>query len=474
MSFGKKLVLFIITIISIILSCSRYYVIRNNFDYSIENSRKQNTKQHILEKYMLESNIVNSIQYGKDITNETIVEYLKNIYTNIGNDSEMVAVYTEEYEKIYSNIEKIEEINIKPLLSEETDNYALRKIGDEHYMLCSSHWNINGKIMYIVNAYDVENVYQERDRQIKDILIADAVILALSSIIISIFSFLVTNPIKTLNEASKKISSGKFDEKVDIKSKDEIGELANSFNIMAGQIENKINELNLSVKQKDDFINAFTHELKTPMTAIMGYADLLRLKKCDEELSQKALNYIYQEAKRLEELSFKLMKLMSLTNEKIKLKNINIKELINKIVKNKKFILKDIKIETNIEKYYVLGDIELLEVVIRNLVENAIKSEPKDSKVIIQGQVLSNKKYRVSVVDKGKGIPREHIKRVTEDFYMVDKSRSRTNGGSGIGLSLVKKILKLHNSDIFIESKENIGTTVYFDLEEGEDEKKNN
>ena len=121
-----------------------------------------------------------------------------------------------------------------------------------------------------------------------------------------------------------------------------------------------------------------------------------------------------------------------------------------------------------------MGDIELLEVVIRNLVENAIKSEPKDSKVIIQGQVLSNKKYRVSVVDKGKGIPREHIKRVTEDFYMVDKSRSRTNGGSGIGLSLVKKILKLHNSDIFIESKENIGTTVYFDLEEGEDEKKNN
>lgn len=184
----------------------------------------------------------------------------------------------------------------------------------------------------------------------------------------------------------------------------------------------------------------------------------------------KASNYIYQEAKRLEILSLKLMKLMSLTDEKIELKNIEIKEYINKIIKNEDFILKDTKVETKMQEYYILGDIALLEVVIRNLVENANKSEPKDNKIVIQGQVLENKKYRISVIDKGKGIPKEHIARVTEDFYMVDKSRSRINGGSGIGLSLVKKILKIHHSEITIESEENIGTTVYFDLEEGYNE----
>ncbi len=289
MKFWKKLVLFIITVISIILSCSRYYVIKNNFQHSIENNSKQNTNQHILEKYMLESNIVNSIQDGKEVTNETIAEYLKSICTYIENDSEMVALYTEEYQKIYSNIEQIEDIDIKSLLNEETDNYALRKINDKHYMLFSSHWTINGRIIYIVNAYDVQNIYEERDRQIKDILFKDVIILALSSVIISIFSIFITDQIKALNKTSKKISSGKYNERVNIKSKDEIGELAESFNIMAEQVENKINELNLSVKRKDDFINAFTHELKTPMTAIMGYADLLRLKKCDEELSRKSL-----------------------------------------------------------------------------------------------------------------------------------------------------------------------------------------
>lgn len=298
MKFWKKLVLFIITIISIILSYSRYYVVNNNFLHSIENSSKQNTSQHILEKYMLESNIAKEIQLGKEVTDETIAEYLSLLYTYMENNTELVALYTEEYKKIYSNIEQIDDINIKVLLNKETDNYALREIDGEHYMIFSSHWSINNKIIYIVNAYNVNSIFEERDRQLRDILVTDIIILVISSIIISIFSIFVTKPINSLNKASKKISSGKFNERVKIKSKDEIGELADSFNIMADQVENKINELNLLVKQKDDFINGFTHELKTPMTAIIGYSDLLRLKKCDEELTRESIKlYLFRSKK---------------------------------------------------------------------------------------------------------------------------------------------------------------------------------
>ena len=235
---------------------------------------------------------------------------------------------------------------------------------------------------------------------------------------------------------------GKFDERANIKTKDEIGELSQSFNIMAEEIENKINELNLQMKQKDDFINGFSHELKTPMTAIIGYADLLRLKKCDEELTKKALNYIYSEAKRLESLSFKLLELMSLTDEKVEMKYFNIENLIEKITKSENLILSKNKVICEIEEYTVYGDFELLEVVMKNLIENADKAEPKDNIILIKGQKLANNKYKISVIDKGNGIPKEHILRVTEDFYMVDKSRN--SNGSGIGLSLVKKILKLH------------------------------
>lgn len=316
--------------------------------------------------------------------------------------------------------------------------------------------------MYIVNIYDITQIYEERNRQLKETMLADVIIIVVASIFISIFSKILTRPIEKLNEASKKISSGKYTERVDIKTNDEIGELANSFNIMTQEIENKINSLNLSIKQKDDFVIGFSHEIKTPMTAIIGYSDLLRMKKCSEEVTAKSVNYIYSEAKRLEELSYKLLSLMELSENKIELKTIEINKCIERILK--KIVFEDINIKINLQEAKVKTDENLLDVVIRNLVQNAIKAEPKDKNVFIEGELLDNK-YRISIVDFGKGIPKEHIERVTEDFYMVDKSRSREKGGTGIGLSLCNKILNLHNSNLHIESEEGIGTKVYFELE---------
>ena len=116
------------------------------------------------------------------------------------------------------------------------------------------------------------------------------------------------------------------------------------------------------------------------------------------------------------------------------------------------------------EEAKVKIDENLLEVVMRNLIQNAKKADPKDNCIYVIGKNIENR-YIVSVIDNGIGIPKEHIERVTEDFYMVDKSRSRKNGGTGIGLSLCKKILELHNSKINIESEENLGTRVFFELE---------
>lgn len=474
MKFWKKLVLFMIATISVILSVSRYYVVRNNFLHSIENSSKQNMNQYILEKYMLSSNIIKTIQEGEEVTNERIIQYLKSLHTYMGTNSELVALYTQDYEKIYSNAEEIDNLDITSILSKQQDHFYLQEIGNRHYMLFPSNWSINNKVIYIINAYDIELIYVERDRQMKEILIADVMILGVSSIIICVFSVFLTKPIEVLNKTSKKIALGKLDQRVNIKSKDEIGELADSFNIMSDEIESRMKELNLAIKQKDDFITGFTHELKTPMTTIVGYSDLLRLRKCDEELSRKAVQYIYQEAKRLEKLSFKLMKLMSLTNEKVELVEVNVQEWISKVVKAESEVLEKNKLEIEIEEGMVIGDADLLEVVMRNLIENANRAEPKDNKIIVKGEKIDNGKYRISVIDKGKGIPKEHIDRVTEDFYMVDKSRNRINGGSGIGLSLVKKILTLHHSNLSIQSKENVGTIVYFELEAKKNEEKDN
>lgn len=462
MKFWIKLMLGIVIIISIILSFSRYITVRQNFINSLDKEIKQNSNKHRLERYYLDSNIVSKIQQGEEFTDDHLIEYIKSLYSYMENDLESVEIYTENTTQIFSNFDKTGCLELRNLFDKENDKYIIREIENKNYMIFCSYCTISSVNIYIVNIYDITSIYSERVRQLKDIMLADAIVLVISSIVVAVFSIILTRPIEELNKMTKEISSGDFKKRVKVKTNDEIGELADSFNIMAEKIENQINSLELSIKQKDDFISGFSHEIKTPMTAIIGYSDLLRLKNCSDEVRIPALNYIYSESKRLEELSYKLLSLMEISEDKIELKDVKIKEFLEKV--SKKIVLDDIQIKLDLEEGIVKIDESLLEIVIRNLVQNAKKAEPKDNCIYIIGNKKENK-YIISIIDNGIGIPKEHIQRVTEDFYMVDKSRSRKNGGTGIGLSLCKKILEFHNSKINIESEENIGTRIFFELE---------
>lgn len=462
MKFWIKLMLGIVIIISIILSFSRYITVRQNFINSLEKEVKQNSNKHRLERYYLDSNIVSKIQQGEEFTDDHLIEYIKSLYSYMENDLESVEIYAEDASQIFSNFDKTGDLGLQNLFDKENDKYIIRKIENRNYMVFCSYCTVSNVSIYIVNIYDITSIYDERVRQLKDIMFADIIVLVISSIVVAVFSIVLTKPIEELNKLTKEISSGDFKKRVKVRTNDEIGELADSFNIMAEKIENQINSLELSIKQKDDFISGFSHEIKTPMTAIIGYSDLLRLKNCSDDIRIPALNYIYSESKRLEDLSYKLLSLMEISEDKIELKDVKIKEFLEKV--SKKIVLDDIQIKLDLEEGIVKIDESLLEIVIRNLVQNAKKAEPKDNCIYIFGNNKENK-YVISVIDNGIGIPKEHIKRVTEDFYMVDKSRSRKNGGTGIGLSLCKKILEFHNSKINIESEENVGTRVFFGLE---------
>lgn len=237
MKFSLKLVLCIIVIMACILSCSRFFIIRQSFRHSIEKSANQNSNQNIAQRYYIESNIVKNIQQGEEITNDKVIEYIKSLYSYIGENSEKIALYDDKKNIIFSNFEKTKDMNIN--LTKETDNYYIRNVEDKYYMLFSSYLTINNDVIYIINIYDITDLYQERDRQIKEILIVDIIILGIASIFIIIFSKLLTRHINKLNIISKKIAKGEFSNRVSIKSKDEIGELANNFNIMSEEIENK-------------------------------------------------------------------------------------------------------------------------------------------------------------------------------------------------------------------------------------------
>lgn len=212
MKFWLKLMLCIIVIISIILSFSRYIIVRQNFINSINSAAYQYMNQNIMQRYYLESNIINNVKNGEEINKETIVNLVESLYSYMETDN-----CIGNKEKIFSNFDNIDNLNVDKLFGDKSDKYCLREIDGINYMIYSSYLSINKESIYIINIYDISAIYEERNIQIKEIMYIDIIVLIISSIFISIFSILFTRPIKKLNDMSRKISDleesiVKFDE----------------------------------------------------------------------------------------------------------------------------------------------------------------------------------------------------------------------------------------------------------------------
>lgn len=207
MKFWIKLMLGVVIIISIILSFSRYITVRQNFENSLDSSVKQNANKHKLERYYLDSNIVAKIQEGEEFTDDHLYEYIKSLYEYMDNDLESVEIFSEDKVKIVSsfgNAHKLKLGEIDGLLDKEMDKYIIRKVNDNNYMVFSSYCTISNVSIYIVNIYDITSIYEERARQLKDVMFTDIIVLSVASIVIAIFSRFLTKPIEELNNVTKK------------------------------------------------------------------------------------------------------------------------------------------------------------------------------------------------------------------------------------------------------------------------------
>ena len=277
-----------------------------------------------------------------------------------------------------------------------------------------------------------------------------------------IISKKLTNPLVKLSNVSKDIAKGEYNIRaVESKKNDEIGVLEHNFNLMIDVIENNIEELKYLNESKQRFIDSLNHEIKTPITSIIGYSELLLKNNVSEEIKIKALKYINSEAKRLETLNSTLLKLTLMREENRKLGKVELKEAINN-VKNiliYKMERKNIKLNIKIENIDLVQDKELLEVLLTNIIDNSIKASNVGSWIDVEGY-YGNNEYILKIKDKGIGIPQEDLDKVLEPFYMVDKARTRKNNGIGLGLSICSEICNMYNISLDIKSKLNVGTEV--------------
>lgn len=219
---------------------------------------------------------------------------------------------------------------------------------------------------------------------------------------------------------------------------------------------------------QERFMGSFAHELKTPMTSIIGYADLLRTQSLDAHDAQEAANYIFSEGKRLESLSLKLLQLHLAKHETPELEPVQVDRFVTSLVRQLRpvYAQSGIRLECQTKPGSWDIDPELMESVLTNLMDNARKAMERGG-VIALVVDFPEDACRIRVADNGRGVPQEVLNHLTEAFYRVDKSRSRAQGGAGLGLSLCDEIVRYHNGELKFESKPGKGTCVSVILKGG-------
>ena len=226
---------------------------------------------------------------------------------------------------------------------------------------------------------------------------------------------------------------------------------------------NAMEELQETSRKQELLLGALAHEMKTPLTSIIGYSDSLLHVKLPEEKQKRSLEHINREGHRMEALTGKIMQLVGLyQNDAIQLQNHSVRELTERVYNLEVKNLSDhgIKMTLQVEEYSMKMDMELMVSLLVNLIDNAIRASEGGSQINLQTRILQGKKT-IIVQDHGLGIPEEELSKVTGAFYMVDKSRSRKAGGAGLGLALCQKIVELHHGELRIESTLGEGTTIY-------------
>lgn len=397
------------------------------------------------------------------IANEVIANNIsQKIYIEIKDEKDQLIYNSNEDLGLPKNRKETEGIQPREI------RYILRDINDQILLSTTNLIEIQQKKYLFTYSKNITYLYQERKEQYHFFLQMDIAACLIYMLIMFFISKGLTRPIDKLIQSVKGIARGEFSERARIKTKDEVGELATNFNVMADVVEDTIHKLELQNHEKERFIQNFTHEIKTPLTSIIGYANYLSVTKYKEETFVEGLSIISSEAKRLESLSFKLMDLILLKEDQFEMEIHDLREVVGEIlpILMMKAQEKQIMIMTEIQSCLLKLEMDLIKILIINLVDNSIKASQQQSMIMIRVKTIENQAV-LEVIDQGGGIPQEHLDKIFEPFYMIDKARTRKHNGAGLGLAICQSVAKLHQAVLEVESKENQGTTirVVFDLQ---------
>lgn len=344
--------------------------------------------------------------------------------------------------------------------------YMTVRLGGRSYLI-TGHWSdsLGERTSFeheIFLARDITDVYGGITALgVRFAIIAFTTII-LSAVIMALLIRRVMRPLKDLQKNAAALANGQYGERIMVRGKDEISELGESFNKMSDAVACHVKALEDTAEQRKLLLSALTHELKTPMTAIIGYSEALMRVSLKKTQKEESIAYINSECKRIERLSQKMIQLITLDGgEPAELKAQPVSVLFEAV----EMTLQGIAKKENIDLAFMNKgtpvfdmDTDMMAGVLINLFDNARKAGARHITITADDNAIS-------VNDDGSGIPADEIEKITQPFYMVDKSHSRSAGGSGLGLALCEAVVKAHGAKLVIESEISKGTvvTVYFE-----------
>ncbi len=468
MKFLYKILLCTIIIMATAFGVSGYFFVNYVFETALEREVEQALDDSNILRFAFETAALNVPTRYAVLQDVAVKQIGAKLESGGAGSGRLLRLSGEEKQSLFVSEGFVEDISLLESMTENSKTWKIISQDGHYYIQTGIIVNALDRELYLETMEDVTEVFAERAMGFSVYRRMTVGMLLVCTAAMLLICTWLTKPIRILTEATGRMSEGEYSHRAKQVSSDELGQLTKDFNSMAGVLEGTIDRLKDEVRAREDFIAAFAHELKTPLTAIIGYADLLRSRKLDEEKRFLSANYIYTEGKRLEGMSFKLLDLIVTRREQLVLQPVQAGELFA--------YLQDMftgntqqRLELFWEEETVWTEINLMKSVLLNLVDNAFKASPAESVVEVSGK-RSEKGYEFKVKDYGVGIPQEEIKKVTEAFYMVDKSRSRSRNGAGLGLTLCVEILRRHGSGLNIESREGEGTEITFCLPDRREE----
>lgn len=364
-----------------------------------------------------------------------------------------------QYKKVFSGMDPVVEVG---------DFFGLYKNTGWSWLVVQKpfrHKDDKGNEQVIAAVYlatPITRINETRSAVFRFFIMAILFSAVISIFLVYIFSLKMTKNLTKISSVSEVIAAGEFNKRLDIKTQDEIGNLARSFNKM-------VEALQKQEEMRRNFIANVSHELRTPMTSIRGFIEGILDGTIPAEKQSRYLKIVKEEIVRLNRLVNDLLDLAKMEAGEVSIvfSDFDINEIIRQSVIKLESLIneKNLEIIVNFdeEETFVKADADAIERVLLNLLHNAIKFTPGGG-IIVVNTTLQKDTVLISVADNGTGIEKDELDMIWERFYKSDKSRGQYKSGTGLGLAIVKNIINEHGQDIWVESEIDKGAIFYFTL----------